>query len=176
MFPSGSESKFHGNTIRNDDPMDFKTIEPTTFGNATSPVLFSFDNPGVRDTDIMTNCYRETVNTVNVLKVQLFYSLSCVKEKFAKEFPDLMHPLIEAAFTEHSRHQACAADKAKGFFNIPGKVSAGKQYDCDDFRVSRFMAFRLFMIHRFQYIVKKYIYCNGFINHSQFVLLCSELP
>jgi hypothetical protein len=27
------------------------------------------------------------------------------------------------------------------------------------------------MIHRFQYIVKKHIYCNGFINHGQFVLL-----
>jgi hypothetical protein len=146
--------------------MYFKTIEPTTFGNAMSHVLFSFDNQGIRDTDILTNSNRETVDTINALKVQLFYGLSCVKEKFAKQFPDLMHPPIETAFTEHSRHKPCAADKAKGLLIVSREIHTSQQDDCDDFRVSRFMAFSFFMIHRFQYIVKKHIYCNGFINYG----------
>jgi hypothetical protein len=52
--------------------VDFETIEPTTFGYTTSPVLFSFDNTGVHDTDILANTYRKTVNAINGLKVQLF--------------------------------------------------------------------------------------------------------
>jgi hypothetical protein len=90
--------------------MDFESIKPTTFGNATSPVLFSLDNPGVRDTDIMANTYRKAVDAINGLKVRLFYGLSRVKEQFAKEFPDLMHPPVEAAFTKNSRHQSGRAD------------------------------------------------------------------
>jgi hypothetical protein len=152
--------------------MDFEAIEPTTFGNATSPVLFSFDYPGVRDTDIMANTYRKTVDAINGLKIQLFYGLSRVKEQFAKEFPDLMHPPVETAFTQHIWHQAGTSDKAKGLFNVACEILGGKQDDCDYFGVGRFTPFWLFMIHRFQYIVKKYIYCNGFINHGQSFFVC----
>jgi hypothetical protein len=172
MFASGSESKFHGNATRSNYHMDFEPIEPTTFGNATSPIFFSLDNPGVRDTDIMANTYRKAVDAINGLKIQLFYGLSRVKEQFAKEFPDLMHPPVEAAFTEYMGHQACTSDKAKGLFNIPRKVLASQQDDCDNFSIGRFTPFRLFMIHRFQDIVKKYIYCNGFINHGQSFFVC----
>jgi hypothetical protein len=52
-----------------------------------------------------------------------------------------MYPAIETAFTEHIWHQSCRADKAKGFFNISCKISGGKQYDSDDFRVGRFYDF-----------------------------------
>jgi hypothetical protein len=152
--------------------MDFESIEPTTFGYTTSPVLFSLNNPGVRDTDIMANTYRKTVDAINGLKIQLFYGLSGVKEQFAKEFPDLVHPPVETAFSKNSRHQACTADKAKGLFNIPRKVLGSQQDDCDNFSVGRFTPFRLFMIHGFQYIVKKYIYCNGFIYHGQSFFVC----
>lgn len=172
MFASSSESKFHGNTTGSNYHMDFEAIEPATFGYATSSVLFSSDNQGVRDTDIMANTYRKTVDAINGLKVQLFYGLSRVKEQFAKEFPDLMHPPIETAFTKNSRHQAGTSDKAKGLFNIPRKVLGSQQDDCDNFCVGRFTTLRLFMIHRFQYIVKKYIYCNGFINHGQSFFVC----
>jgi hypothetical protein len=94
--------------------MDFEAIEPTMFGCTTSPVLFSLDNPGVRNTDIMANTDRKVVDAINGLKIQLFYDLSRVKEQFAKEFPDLMHPPVETAFTKNSRHQAGTSDKAKG--------------------------------------------------------------
>ncbi|MDR0745843.1 MAG: hypothetical protein LBF17_05045, partial [Mediterranea sp.] len=82
------------------------------------PVLFSFNNPEVRDTDILANTDRKTVDAINALKVQLFYGLSGVKEQFAKELPNLMQPAIETAFTQHIRHQPCTADKTKGFFNV----------------------------------------------------------
>jgi hypothetical protein len=91
------------------------------------------------------------------LKIQLFYGFSRVKEQFAREFPDLMHPPVETAFTGNGRHQACTEDKAKGLFNIPRKVPGSQQDDCDYFGVGRFTPFRLFMIHRFQYIVKIHI-------------------
>lgn len=99
--------------------MDFESIEPTPFGYTTSPVLFFLDNPGVRDTDILANTYRKAVDAINALKVQLFYGLFGVKEKFAKKFPYLMHPSIEAAFTQHARHKPCTADKAKGLLKYP---------------------------------------------------------
>jgi hypothetical protein len=155
--------------------MDFEPVEPATFGNATSPVLFSFDYTGVRDTDIMANTDRKAVDAINGFKIQLFYGFSRVKEQFAEEFPDLMHPPVETAFTGNSRHQACTADKAKGLFNISRKVPGSQQDDCDYFGAGRVTPFRLFMIHRFQYTVKKYIYCNGFINRGQ-SLFCVLAP
>jgi hypothetical protein len=84
-----------------------------------------------------------TVYTVSCFQIHILYRLACIEKKFAKQFPDLMHPSIEAAFTER-RHKPCTADKAKGFFNIPGKVSGGKQDHCDDFCIGRFTALRLF--------------------------------
>jgi hypothetical protein len=78
-----------------------------------------------------------------------------------------MHPPIEAAFTQHRGHQACRADKAKGFFYVPTKISGGYQDNCHNLGVTGFSALWLFMVHTFKYIVKKYVYCNGFINHGQ---------
>jgi hypothetical protein len=132
--------------------VDFEPIESTAFGSAAPSVLFYFDNQGVRDTDIIVNTYRKTVDTINGLKVQFFYGLSRVKEKFAKEFPDLRHSSIETTFAKHMRYKPCTADKAKGFFNIPCKVSAHKQYDCDDFRIGCFPAFRFFISSKNTYI------------------------
>jgi hypothetical protein len=84
--------------------MDFESIEPATFENATSPVLFSSDNHGVRDTDILTNTYWKTVYTISCFHVHILDCLTCIKKEFAKKFSNLVKPSIEAAFTEHTRH------------------------------------------------------------------------
>jgi hypothetical protein len=151
--------------------MYFKTIKISSFGSKTPPVVFSFDNFRPVDPYMMAYFYRKAVDTVSTRKIQRLDGFSRLKEQFGKEFTHPVQSSIETAFAEHGRHQSSGADKTKLFFDIAAKISGGKHSNSDDFRITCFTALRLAIVHRFQQIVKKHIYCNGFINYGRSLFL-----
>jgi hypothetical protein len=141
---------------------------------AANALLLSLHYTAARNTNVMTNSYRKTVNTVGGTDIQRFNCFASVKEKFGQQFPYPMHPSIEPAFTQHFGNHSGGADKTDACFNIAAKISRGKQYNRNDFCISCFSVYGLFIAHRFQNIVKKCVHCNSFYNHGQSVFKCVE--
>jgi hypothetical protein len=72
MFASGSESKFHGYSTRNNYHMDFGSHRTNNVWIRNVLRIFSYDNPAICDTDIMTNAYRKTVDAIMVWRFNSF--------------------------------------------------------------------------------------------------------
>jgi hypothetical protein len=137
-------------------------------------MFLSLHDTAERNTDVMANGYRKTVNTVGGTDIQGFNRFASIKEKFGQQFPYPVHPSIEPAFTQHLGHHSGGTDKTDACFNIAAKISRGQQYNRNDFGISYFSVYGLFIAHRFQNIVKKGVHCNGFYNHDQSVFKCVE--
>lgn len=152
--------------------MNFKTIEINTFGCTFTPVLFPFDNPGSAYAYIMADLYRKAIDAISGPKAHILYCLACIEKGLAKKFSYIVQPAVEAAFAKHIRHQSARTDKTDGFLHVVCKIPGGNQNYSNDFRIAGFTTFRLFVLHRFQYIIKKYVYCNGFCNHGQSFCVC----
>jgi DNA-binding beta-propeller fold protein YncE len=84
MPASGSECVFNGNTISRYNNMYFETIEISPLGSIVTSIFLSFDDATVRDTNVMANSYRKTVDTVGVAYIQRFDGFSCMEEKFSQ--------------------------------------------------------------------------------------------
>jgi hypothetical protein len=110
-----------------------------------------------------------TVDAINDFKAHILYCLTYMEKELAKKFSYIVQPAIEAAF---ARHQSGRTDKTDGLLHVACKMLGGNQNYSNDFRVTGFTTSRLFVVHRFQYIIKKYVYRNGFCNHGQSFFVC----
>jgi hypothetical protein len=66
--------------------------------------------------------------------------------------------------------------KQNDFLILLAKYCVAIRTTYNDCRITRHTYLRLIIIHRFQYIIKKYVHCNGFYNHGQFVDLAFKHP
>jgi hypothetical protein len=167
MRAAGGKSIFNRNPIGSDDDMYLEAIKVTPLGGAIAPVSSVFEYPITRNAHVMTDGYREAINGICVAYVQRFNCLSGVEEEFAEQFAYPVHSAIKPAFAQHIWHQSGGTDETQGTFYIASKIHGGYQDHCSDLRIVHFAMPGLFITHRFQYIVKKCVYCNGFYNHGQ---------
>jgi hypothetical protein len=146
--------------------MHFESIKVTASGSAVAPILFVFEQPVAWNADIVADRYRKTVNRISMTCVQRFNCFPGMEEEFSRQFPDLVHPALKPAFTQHRRHQSGKTDKTDGCFHIATKITGGYQNYGSYPGICYFSIFWLFIAHGFQYIVKKCVYCNGFYYHG----------
>ncbi|MDR1199262.1 MAG: hypothetical protein LBK94_09690 [Prevotellaceae bacterium] len=99
--------------------------------------------------------------------IQRFNYFSGVQEKLGEQFSCSMHPAIKPTFTQHIRHQSGGTGKTDGTFHVPSKIHGYYQDNRSYLGVVYFTVYALCMAHRFQYVIKKCGYCNGFYNHGQ---------
>ncbi|MDR2691520.1 MAG: hypothetical protein LBB73_04375, partial [Dysgonamonadaceae bacterium] len=105
--------------------------------------------------NILANGCRETVNGTGTVYVQRFNRFPGMEEEFCQQLSCPVHPAIETAFTRHLWHQSGRTDEAEGGFHIATKIHGSRKYNCNEFCISCFTLYRLFMLHRLQNIVKK---------------------
>jgi hypothetical protein len=120
-----------------------------------------------RNTNIMTNSYREAVNGTGVTCIQRFNRLSGVEEEFGRQFACAVHSTIKPAFAQHIWHQSGGTGETQGTFHITAKIHGGHQDNGSCLRIVYFAMYGLLITHGFQYIIKKCVYCSGFYNRGQ---------
>jgi hypothetical protein len=155
--------------------MYLEAMEITSPGSAIAPAGSVFEYPVTRNTNIMTNSYREAVNGTGMAYVQRFNRLSGVEEEFGEQFACAVHSTVKPAFAQHIGHQSGGTDETRGTFHITAKIHGGHQENGSCLRIVYFAMYGLLITHRFQYIIKKCAYCNGFYNHGQSVFFVREI-
>jgi hypothetical protein len=83
--------------------MNFKIIKITAF----KTVFFLLYNTEICNPYVLTDISRKAVDTIAYLQTQLFCSLSCVIEKFAKKFLGVMLFAFKIALCKHLGRQVC---------------------------------------------------------------------
>jgi hypothetical protein len=94
-----------------------------------------------RNTDVMTNNHRKTVDAAGVIHIQGFYCLSGVEEPFCQQPSDFVHSAIEPAFAQYTQHQSGITDKADSRFDVPSEKHSRYQDNGRYFPIAYFTIF-----------------------------------
>jgi hypothetical protein len=119
----------------------------------------------VGNANVMTESYGKIINDIRITDSQFLHNMSHLKEQVVQKLSHSMHPAVEAACTKHGWHQSLTANKAYSFFYISSEILGGYSKGSSYFRVTSLAIYRFLMGYGFEYIIQKYIYCNGFCNH-----------
>jgi hypothetical protein len=115
----------------------------------------------------MTEGYGKTINDIRITNSQFLHNVSYLKEKVAQKLLHSVHPTVKAVLILCMMGiNLVLRTKLIALSIFPSEIPGGYQKGGRYFRFGSFAIYGFLMAHGFQYIIQKYIYCDGFCNHK----------